>query len=98
MQMANEIEYEYNQFLSDMKNSGFLSGLYMDEDEYEDEYSKNSIYGAIEILEEKIREYLQENRPGEFVLISGWCIRVMKIEEARSLKWSEKRIENLIVR
>lgn len=97
MQMANEIEYEYNQFLSDMKNPAFLSGTYMDEDEYEDEYSKNSIYESIEILEEKIQEYLHENRPGEFVLVSGWNIRIVKIEEARKMKWSEKKIESLLV-
>lgn len=96
--MANEIEYEYNQFLSDMKNPAFLSGMYMDEDEYEDEYSHNAIYEAIDVLEEKIQEYLHENRPGEFVLVSGWCIRVMTIENARSRKWSEKRIEDLLVR
>lgn len=98
MQMANEIEYEYNQFLSDMENSGFLLGTYMNEDEYEDEYSHNAIYEAIEILEEKIREYLRKNRPSEFVLISGWNIRVMTIGNARNLKWSEKRIEDLLVR
>lgn len=98
MKMANEIEYEYNQFLSDMKNPTFLSGTYMDEDEYEDEYSHNSIDEAIEILEEKIREYLHENRPGEFVLVSRWNVCVMTIENARSRKLSEKRIEDLLVR
>lgn len=96
--MKNEIEYEYNQFLSDMKNPEFISGTYMDEDDCEDEYSNDSIYEAIGILEEKILEYLHENRPGEFVLISGWNIRVVKIEEARSLKWSEKKMADLIVR
>lgn len=98
MQMKNEIEYEYNQFLSDMKNPAFLFGTYMDEDEYEEEYSHNSIDEAIDVLEEKIQEYLHENRPGEFVLVSGWNIRVMTIGNARNLKWSEKRIEDLLVR
>lgn len=97
MRMENEIEYEYDLFLSDMKESAFLYGTYMDEDEYEDEYCHNDIYEAIEMLEEKIREYLHENRPGEFVLISGWNIRVVKIEEARSLRWSEKKISDLLV-
>lgn len=97
MNMRNEIELEYNNFLTDMKNPAFLSGTYIEEDEYEDKYSHNSIDEAIEILEEKIREYLHENRPGEFVLISGWNIRIVKIEEARKL-WSEKRIEDFLVR
>lgn len=36
MQMQLEIEYEYNQFLKDISESGFVLGRYMDEDEYED--------------------------------------------------------------
>ena len=67
----------------------------MDEGDYEDEYSHNDIHAAIEVLEEKIRKYLQENRLGEFVLISGWNIRVLKIEEARKTGWSEKKNRKL---
>ena len=91
MNMKNEIDYEYNKFLSDIKEPEFLAGIYMDEDEYENEYSHNDIYAAIETLEEMIKEYLHNNRPGQFVLISGWNIRVIKIEEARRMKWPEKR-------
>lgn len=98
MIMQNEIEYEYNQFLKDMKDDGFEFGRYMDEDEYEDEYSHNAIDEAMEILEEKIRCYLHENRPGKFVVTSGFCIFVMTPERARQSNVLGKTIENFLVR
>lgn len=98
MEMQNEIEYEYNQFLNDIKDSGFIFGAYMDEDEYEDEYSHNVIDEAMGLLQEKIRVYLHENRPGEFVVSSGWCVHVMTPDRARQSKVSERTIENFLVR
>lgn len=98
MQMQLEIEYEYNQFLKDMNDIGFVFGRYMDEDEYEDEYSHNAIDEAMEILQEKIRAYLHENRPGEFVVTSGWCIFVMTPDRARESNISERTIELYMVR
>lgn len=96
--MKNEIEYEYNEFLRDIKDSGFNFGAYMDETEYEDEYSHNSIDEAMGILQEKIRTYLHENRPGEFVVGSGWCVHVMTPDRARQSRISERTIENFLVR
>lgn len=98
MQMQLEIEYEYNQFLKGMKDSSFIFGRYMDEDEYEDEYSHNAIDKAMDILQEKIKAYLHEYRPGEFVVTSGWCIFVMTPGRARQSKISEKDIEFYLVR
>lgn len=98
MEMKNEIEYEYNQFLDDIKDSGFIFGAYMDETEYEDEYSHNSIDESMGVLQEKIRAYLHENRPGEFVVSSGWCVHVMTPDRARQSKVSERTIENFLVR
>lgn len=98
MQMQLEIEYEYNQFLKDMNDSGFAFGRYMDEDEYEDEYSHNAIDEAMEILQEKIKTYLHENRPGEFVVTSGWCVFVMTPDRARESNISERTIELYMVR
>lgn len=98
MQMQLEIEDEYNEFLEDMKDVGFVFGHYMDEDEYEDEYSHNTIGEAMKILQDKIREYLHENRPGEFVVTSGWCIFVMTPERARESNISERTIELYTVR
>lgn len=98
MKMGNEIEYEYNQFLRDMKDNGFIFGRYMEEDEYEDEYSHNDIDEAMEILQEKIREYLHENRPGEFVVTTGFCVFVMTPERAGQTRMSESTIVNFLVR
>lgn len=97
MRMASEIEDEYNEFLYDMGESGFIFGAYMDENEYEDEYSHNEIHEAMSILAEKMREYLRENRPGEFVVTARDCIHVMTPDMARQSRISERTIENFLV-
>ena len=33
-------------------------------------------------LKEKIRQWLHENKPGKYLVTSGWCIWVMTEEEA----------------
>lgn len=96
--MQLEIEDEYQQFLEDIKDSGFIFGAYMDETEYEDDYSHNAIDEAMEVLQEKIKTYLHENRPGEFVVSSGWCVHVMTPDRARQSRISERTIENFLVR
>lgn len=98
MEMCFEIEEEYKQFLEDIKDSGFIFGAYMDETEYEDEYSHNAIDEAMEILQEKIRTYLHENRPGEFIVSSGWCVHVMTPDRARQSRIYERTIENFLVK
>lgn len=98
MEMYFEIEEEYKQFLEDIKDSGFIFGAYMDETEYEDEYSHNAIDEAMGILQKKIRKYLHENRPGEFVVISDWCVHVLAKERAEQLNVSERTIELRLVR
>lgn len=96
--MQLEIEYEYNQFLKDMNDSSFIFGRYIDEGEYEDEYSQNTISEAMKILQDKIIAYLHENRPSEFVVTSGWCIFVMTPNRARELDVLERTIELYLVR
>ncbi len=98
MEMYFEIEEEYKQFLKNIKDSGYIFGAYMDETEYEDEYSHNAIDEAMGVLQEKIRAYLHENRPGEFVVSSGWCVHVMTPERARQSRVSERTIENFLVK
>lgn len=85
MEMQLEIEDEYQQFLEDIKGSGFIFGTYMDETEYEDDYSHNSIGNAMGILEKRIREYLHKNRPDEFVVYSDWSVHVIK--KRKQKKW-----------
>lgn len=98
MRIQNEIDYEYGEFLKDMKDPSFIFGTYMDEDEYEDEYSHNEIDEAIAILENKIKLYLHENKPNKFVVISGWNVTVVAIERARQSNMPETRIMDCLVR
>ena len=70
----------------------------MDENEYQDEYPHNVIGEAMGALQEKIKEYLHENRPGEFVVISDWCVHVLTKERAEQLNVSQRTIELRLVR
>jgi hypothetical protein len=96
--MYEETEEEYQQFLYDMKESGFIFGRYMDESDYEDEYSYNDIDEAKDILINKITDYLKQNRPSEFIVTGGWCVFVMTPNKARESRVSENTIENRLVR
>ena len=98
MEMQLEIEEEYEQFLEDIKDRGYIFGAYMDESDYEDEYSHNAIDEAMGILQNKIREYLHKNRPNEFVVSSGWCVHVMTPDRARKSNVSERTIQLHLVR
>lgn len=96
--MGREIEEEYKQFLSDISDSAFVFGRYMDEDEYIDDYSMDEIEIASDKLLGRIMAYLHEHRPGEFVVTSGWCIFVMTPERARQTRLTENDIQLSIVR
>lgn len=93
--MFEELEYEYNNFLEDMKN-GDTFCRYMDEDEYEDEYSHNEIYEYQYKLLNKIKEYLKENKPSQYIVSCSWCVFVMTIDEAK--KRNMRNYEDSIVR
>ena len=45
---------------------------------------------------ERVKEYLHEKAPGRYVVVSGWCVFVMSIREARKRKI--RRIEYHIVK
>lgn len=96
--MQLEVEEEYQQFLEDIKESGFIFGAYMDESEYEDEYSHNAIDESMGELQKKMREYLHENRPSEFIVLSDYCVRVMTVDKAKQLNVSDRTIELRIAR
>lgn len=80
--MFEELEYEYNLFLEDMKNDKTFC-RYMDEDEYEDDYSHNEIGERQGKLAEMIEEYLRKNKPNQYVVSCGWCVFVMTVDEAK---------------
>lgn len=98
MEMYFEIEEEYKQFLEDIKDNGFIFGAYMDESEYEDEYSHNAIDEAMGELQKKMRAYLHEHRPNEFIVLSDYCVRVLTVDKAKQLNVSDRTIELRLVR
>lgn len=85
MEMGLEIEEEYRQFLEDIKDSSLVFATYMNKIEYVNEYPGNTIDEAMEILKEKIKTYLCDNRPGEFEVSCGKCIYV-KVLDTRKVK------------
>lgn len=98
MEMQLEVSEKYLQFLSDIEDTGFLNGRYIDEAEYEDEYSHNKIQEAMGALQNRIKEYLHRNRRGEFIVYSDWCVHVMTLDRARQSGISERTIEKFLVR
>lgn len=79
--MEEELEYEFQCFLEDMEH-GETIGRYFEEDAYEDDYSHNQIDEFMDKLEEKIRQWLHENKPGKYLVSSSWCVWVISKEEA----------------
>lgn len=98
MKMQIEVEEEYNLFLNRIASQDFIFGIFMDEEDYEDEYSKNDICKSRIELQEKIKEYLHENRPGEFVVYSDFCVHVMTLRWARKWNLSKQTIERFLVK
>ena len=97
--MINEIvEYEYEQFLNDMSDGSMTFGRYIDESDYEDEYSHNNIEEAQGLFIEKVKNYLHNNHPNKYVVLSGCCVVIIEIDRARQSNISEKTIELFTVK
>lgn len=82
--MREIVDEEYERFLRDIAKVDFIEGVYVDEIEYEGDYSHNEIDEAQQIFEEKVREYLHENHSGDYVLFTGYNVMIVKVEEARN--------------
>lgn len=80
--MYEEIYYEFEQFKYDL-NERLVFGRYLIDYEYEDEYSHNEIHKAQTILIQQIKEYLHNKYPNEYVVMRGFAIFVMTVEEAK---------------
>jgi hypothetical protein len=80
--MWQELEDEFGLFLDDMKRNETLC-RYIDEDEYEDDYSHNEIGECQDRFIHRVKKWLHENKPGQYIVTSGWCVFVMTIDEAR---------------
>lgn len=92
--MQEALEDEYNQFQEDMER-GETCCRYLDEMEYEDEYSHNQIDECQRKFIEMVKEYLHEHFPGRYVVSGGYCVFVMTIEEIKKKNLSH--YEHLIV-
>lgn len=80
--MQEELDREFEIFLEDMKRGEVFCG-YFDETDYECDYSHNEIDEWKSKFIDKVREWLHINKPGKYVVTSGWCVFVMTIEEAK---------------
>ena len=97
-EMYEIVENEYSRFLQDVKDGSMIFVKYIDESEYEDEYSYNDIGKAQGKFIEKVKEYLHENYPGKYVVSGGWCVFVMTPDRARESHVPEKIIELFTVK
>lgn len=98
--MIEIVEEEYERFLLEMQESkGTMGcGSYIDESDYEDEYSHNDIEEAQTMFIKKVEEYLHENYPCQYIVSCGWCVFVMTPESARERNVFESTIEMCIVK
>lgn len=83
--MREELKREYSQFLCDIKDGAMTFGIYIDETEYQYEYSLNEISDCQREFIQKVRDYLHENFPRKYVVKGGWGVFVMTVEEAKRM-------------
>lgn len=95
----NEIfEEEYDRFLQEINGGSMAIGRYVDENEYEDDYSNNEINAAKELFIEKTTKFLHKNYPGRYLVVDGWAIFVMTSERADETTLSPVTINELIIK
>ena len=84
--MHEIVEEGYQQFIFDFEVEGsVVFARYVDESEYENEYSHDAIKEAQKLFISKIKTYLHENFPSRYAILAGsYCVFVMTIEEAES--------------
>ena len=69
--MKNLVDYNFKEFLEDMEQEKAYC-KYLDVWDYEDDYSHNEIEEAREELEDKIIEWLIENKPNKYYMLGGF--------------------------
>ena len=94
--MYEELELEVAEFKHDLDEGGLVLGRYFEEDMYEDEYSHNEIDTYKSKFLKKVIDYLHEKEPNKYAVVSGYCVFVMTIEEAK--KRNIYHLEEKIVR
>lgn len=96
--MFEIVEQEYRQFLADIKTKTFVCGRYIDESHYEDEYSHNDIEEAQAFFMKKVKAYLHEKYPGNYVMVRSYCVFIVTPEWGRERNWPEEKIIQFTVK
>lgn len=95
--MYEIVEEEYNQFLQDIADDKLVFERYIDDGNYEDEYSHNEIDEAKGLFVEKVKKHLHKNYPGKYIVLSSYCVFVMTPKEARRRLISEEKIKRFLI-
>lgn len=81
--MRFEVEEEFEELkrlLSENKMVTYKSNCFLEEDDYEDDYSNNEIQKLqSEFIDEAVK-YLKKHYKGQYVITKDWCVRVMTLE------------------
>lgn len=83
MVMHEELNEEYNTFLEDIERGEPPIGRYVDVSWYEDEYSRLEISECQKAFMNKVKAWLHQHRPNQYVVSVGYCVFVMTIATAR---------------
>ena len=92
--MLETVNEEFEVFLEDMEREETFC-RYLDESEYEYDYSHSDIEYMQEKFIKKATEWLHVNRPEQYLISSGWCVFVMTVEEA--IKRNIQNYEHLLI-
>lgn len=74
--MFEEVQCEFERFLSDINKDDFCMAKYLDTWDYEDEYSHNEIHDAQYELFYKIKNWLKDNRPNRYIIFCNESVMV----------------------
>lgn len=81
--MRFEIEPELDDLIDMLKNNKmetYKCNNFIDQTEYEDEYSHNEIDEIQEDFIKEAKNYLDKNYKGQYVIFSDWCVHIVTKE------------------
>lgn len=84
MVMYEELDEEYNTFLKDIEQGELPIGRYVDVSWYEDEYSRLEISECQKAFMNRVKDWLHQHKPDQYVVFVGYCVFVMTLQSARA--------------
>ena len=81
--MRFEVEAELENLILMLKNNEMKTDKpnnFIDQSEYEDEYSHNEIDDIQDEFIVEAEEYIEENYKGQYVVFSDWCVHIVTEE------------------